>query len=105
MAWRFLSIARGLRSPAYRFYFLRKCAAKIAATSLARAISVGSNEIAETRWCPPPPYCSARLARFASAFAKFHGFVPRLTLARTLEALTLTEYTHSRCSKYGINLL
>ena len=61
------------------------------ATSRARGISLGSNEIAATRGCPPPPNFSASDARFLSALAWFHGFVPRLTFARTADALTLTE--------------
>src|ERR1700730_1007231 len=77
----------------------RRCAVGVAATSRARARSPGAKEMAETRWWPPPPYRSASVARLASAFAKFHGFVPSETFARTLDALTLTEYTHSGCNR------
>src|SRR5208282_1493909 len=86
-------------------HFARSTAARSRATCRARSKSCGSNEIAETRGCPPPPYCSASDAKFWSAVAWFHGFVPRDTFARTGDALTLTEYTPSGCSKYGINLL
>src|ERR1700676_327771 len=80
-------------------WLARRCAASVAATSRARARSPGAKEMAETRWWPPPPYRSASVARLASAFAKFHGFVPSETFVRTLDALTLTEYTHSGCNR------
>src|SRR5437870_4744139 len=76
-----------------RDYFgaLRRTSTRPRATSLARAISDGSKEIAATRWWPPPPYFSASDARFWSAVARFQGLVPRETFARTADALTLIE--------------
>src|SRR6266404_2974639 len=86
-------------------YFLRRVATSSRATSRARGRSPGSNEIADTLGWPPPPNFSASDAKFLSAVAWFHGFVPNETLARTADALTLTEYTLSGCSRYGMNLL
>src|SRR5271168_3188075 len=102
MAWRFLSMECAALSAGRRHWalealglppghFLRSRAVNVAATSRARAKSPGAKEIAETRWWPPPPYCSASVARLASALARFQGLVPSETLARTFEALTLTE--------------
>ena len=42
----------------------RKAAVKSLATCRARSKSCGSNEIADTLGCPPPPYFSASDARF-----------------------------------------
>src|SRR5258708_4821985 len=72
-------------------YFARRAAANSRATSRARGKSFGSKDMAETRGCPPPPNFSASEARFWPAAAWFQGLVPRETLARTMEALTLTE--------------
>src|SRR6202023_1290186 len=77
----------------------RRTATSFCATSRARGRSLGSKEMAATRGCPPPPYCSASEARFLSAVAWFHGFVPSETLARCADELTLTEKTHSGCSR------
>src|SRR5215469_11135370 len=80
-------------------YFVRRTVARSRATCLARSRFSGSNEIADTRGWPPPPYFSARVARFWSAVVWFQGFVPNDTLARVGEALTLTEYTASGCKR------
>src|SRR3984957_3059315 len=69
----------------------RRSATSSRATSLARGISCGSKDMADTRAWPPPPNFSASEARLASAFARFQGFVLRETFARTADALTLTE--------------
>src|SRR5215469_11110998 len=80
-------------------YFVRRTVARSRATCLARSRFSGSNEIADTRGWPPPPYFSARVARFWSAVVWFQGFVPNDTFARVGEALTLTEYTASGCKR------
>src|SRR5215469_2396441 len=71
------------------FFFLSVSAISCAACR-ARCKSSGANEIAATRACPPPPYFSHSEARFTSAGASFHGFVPTDTFARIGEALSPT---------------
>src|SRR5580692_4975379 len=79
------------RAVGMRIYLARSWAARSRATWRARGRSAGSKEMAETRGWPPPPNFSASEARFLSAVDWFHGLVPRETLARTADELTLTE--------------